>query len=289
MPSRAERAWAPPRPRAGRPRRRTAAAGSTARAPPARERRSHARSRPAARGWARERTGSVVTRQSGFASSNWITISCPRADPDMRPASRATRFRLTSVATGAEARSSSASRSAAASSSSAKAPAWSAWTGRSSGTATIASSRASNPSTVARPCSPTLVVAGSDPIERSKAVRRIPALARSSGSRSRIVRLWTLELRSSASRLWTAASASLTAPHAEGARALVRLVTPEGGPAATESGLSPLLSDDIGALELLYGPAGARSFAPHRTNAPPPRRHVSMESQFPELTPPLML
>ena len=119
-PSPAATAWAPRRPRAGPLRRRTAAAGRPARARRAHGRPPRARPRRAARAWDPSTYGSVVTTQSGSASSNWITISWPRAVPTCgRPRARPG-SRLTSVATGADARSSSARRSAAASSSSAK-------------------------------------------------------------------------------------------------------------------------------------------------------------------------
>ena len=69
--------------------------------------------------------------QSGDASWNCTIISRPRAVPDMRPASRAMRLRLTSVVTGAPARSSKASRSAHASKSVASVPACAACAARS--------------------------------------------------------------------------------------------------------------------------------------------------------------
>ena len=49
-------------------------------------------------------------------------------------------------------------------------------------------------------------------------------------------------LRSSASRLCTAASASRAAPHVDGARALRRDAVPDGGLGSCDTGLRPLLA-----------------------------------------------
>jgi hypothetical protein len=69
----------------------------------------------------------------------------------------------------------------------------------------------------------------------------------------------------------------------------MRPVTPEGGLGASESGFSPLLSDDIGSLELQYSPTAALDGRYRRTDAPPPRRHVIRKSQSVALTRPVML